>query len=242
MSVIDRRKNVRLAHREFALQIIEDGNGNDVSETDLRMIQSQLKEKQKKLDKLDDEILGLISEEGEADDCVKEGKEAGQFRSKVQAAIIQIQGRLDDKLQRSVLRNELEVRESHVSILKLNLAGSSGMQSMIASGKGKDWEIHEFIGLHDFSCGECGKEFKSKKGLNMHLAKTHGNTSNIAIEEEQSYISDIDFSTLLTKVLHKVTAEEIFPEEIRKAFPTALPGNLCGVLSVLAQKFFGYKK
>eukprot|EP00795_Rhopilema_esculentum_P003793 gene3793-15079_t len=102
MSVIDRRKNVRLAHREFALQIIEDGNGNDVSETDLRMIQSQLKEKQKKLDKLDDEILGLISEEGEADDCVKEGKEAGQFRSKVQAAIIQIQGRLDDKLQRSV--------------------------------------------------------------------------------------------------------------------------------------------
>eukprot|EP00795_Rhopilema_esculentum_P009913 gene9913-18517_t len=66
------------------------------------MIQSQLKDKQKKLDKLDDTILGLISEEGEADDCVKEGKEAGQFRSKVQAAIIQIQGRLDDKLQRSV--------------------------------------------------------------------------------------------------------------------------------------------
>ena len=99
--MIDRRKNVRLAHREFALQIIEDGNGNDVSETDLRMIQSQLKDKQKKLDKLDDEILGLISEEGEADDCVKEGKEVGQFRSKVQAAIMQIQGRLDDKLQRS---------------------------------------------------------------------------------------------------------------------------------------------
>eukprot|EP00795_Rhopilema_esculentum_P005607 gene5607-10813_t len=146
MSVIDRRKNVRLAHREFALQIIEDGNGNDVSETDLRMIQSQLKEKQKKLDKLDDEILGLISEEGEADDCVKEGKEAGQFRSKVQAAIIQIQGRLDDKLQRSVLRNELEVRESHVSILKPNLAGSSGMQSMIASGKGKDWILAYLVG------------------------------------------------------------------------------------------------
>ena len=99
--MIDWRKNVRLAHREFALQIIEDGNGNDVSETDLRMIQSQLEDKQKKLDKLDDEILGLISEEGEANDCVKEGKEAGQFRSKVQAAIMQIQGRLDDKLQRS---------------------------------------------------------------------------------------------------------------------------------------------
>eukprot|EP00795_Rhopilema_esculentum_P009270 gene9270-16962_t len=160
MSVIDRRKNVRLAHREFALQIIEDGNGNDVSETDLRMIQSQLKEKQKKLDKLDDEILGLISEEGEADDCVKEGKEAGQFRSKVQAAIIQIQGRLDDKLQRSVLRNELEVRESHVSILKPNLAGSSGMQSMIASGKGKDW-VRTSSALHsvakDHRCAFCLK-------------------------------------------------------------------------------------
>eukprot|EP00795_Rhopilema_esculentum_P011289 gene11289-21481_t len=105
-----------------------------------------------------------------------------------------------------------------------------------------DEEIHEFIGLHDFGCGECGKEFKSKKGLNMHLAKTHGNTSNIAIEEEQSYISDIDFSTLVTKVLHKVTVEGIFPEEIRKAFPTALPGNLCGVLSVLAQKFLATKR
>ena len=104
-----------------------------------------------------------------------------------------------------------------------------------------DEEIHEFIGLQDFGCGECGKEFKSKKGLNMHLAKTHGNTSNIAIEEEQSYISDIDFSSLVTKVLHKVTAEGIFPEEIRKAFPTALPGNLCGVLSVLAQKFLATK-
>ena len=97
--MVDRRKNVRLAHREFALQIIEDGNGNDASETDLRTIQSQLKDKQKKLDRLDDEKLGLISEEGEADDCVKEGKEAGQFRSKVQAAIMQIHGRLDDKLQ-----------------------------------------------------------------------------------------------------------------------------------------------
>ena len=38
MSEIDGRKDVRLAHREFTLQIIEDGNGNDVSETDLRMI------------------------------------------------------------------------------------------------------------------------------------------------------------------------------------------------------------
>ena len=38
-----------------------------------------------------------------------------------------------------VLRNELEVRESHVSILKPNLAGSPGMQTMSASGEGKDW-------------------------------------------------------------------------------------------------------
>ena len=45
--------------------------------------------------------MGLISEEGEANDCVKEGKEAGQFRSKVQAAIMQIQDRLDRKLQGS---------------------------------------------------------------------------------------------------------------------------------------------
>eukprot|EP00795_Rhopilema_esculentum_P014422 gene14422-5478_t len=122
------------------------------------MIQSQLKEKQKKLDKLDDEIVGLISEEGEADDCVKEGKEAGQFRSKVQAAIIQIQGRLDDKLQRSVLRNELEVRESHVSILKPNLAGSSGMQSMIASGKGKDWPNRDERGNETAVSNTCSKQ------------------------------------------------------------------------------------
>ena len=38
-----------------------------------------------------------------------------------------------------VLRNELEVRESPVSILKPNLAGSPGMQTMSASGEGKYW-------------------------------------------------------------------------------------------------------
>ena len=59
-----------------------------------------------------------------------------------------------------VLRNELEVRESHVSILKPNLAGSPGMQTMSASGKGKDW-VRTSSALHsvakDHRCAFCLK-------------------------------------------------------------------------------------
>ena len=59
-----------------------------------------------------------------------------------------------------VLRNELEVRESHVSILKPNLAGSPGMQTMSASGKGKDW-VGTSSALHsvakDHRCAFCLK-------------------------------------------------------------------------------------
>ena len=109
-----------------------------MSETNLRTIQSQLKDKQKKLDRLDDEILGLISEEGEADDCVKEGKEAGQFRSKVKAAIMQIQDRLDRKLQRS---GSIESLSSTATLITRKVRARLPKLDMRKfSGKPYDWQ------------------------------------------------------------------------------------------------------
>ena len=49
------------------MDLMERGNDEDVSETELKTIKVQLRDKQKKMEKLDDEILQLVSESENAE-------------------------------------------------------------------------------------------------------------------------------------------------------------------------------
>lgn len=49
------------------MDLMERGNDEDVSETELKTIKVQLRDKQKKMDKLDDEVLQLVSESENAE-------------------------------------------------------------------------------------------------------------------------------------------------------------------------------
>ena len=95
---IRKKRTVREAYREYALTLLNQVDAlQDKSE--LKLLQYQLSEKQKRIDRLDEEILDLAFDEDDGD-CGKEVSDAEstkyKFKQKVQRALVQIDNVLLD--------------------------------------------------------------------------------------------------------------------------------------------------
>ena len=64
---MDKKVRMRTGHREFLSQLILTYENAKNEKLKLKTLQSQLKDRQKKLDKLDEDILDLVGEHGSAE-------------------------------------------------------------------------------------------------------------------------------------------------------------------------------
>ena len=74
---MDKKVRMRTGHREFVSQLILTYENAKNEKLKLKTLQSQLKDRQKKLDKLDEDILDLVGEHGSAEEYIAEVNEAG---------------------------------------------------------------------------------------------------------------------------------------------------------------------
>ena len=96
---IRKKRTVREAHREYALTLVNRVDAlQDKSE--LKLLQYQLSEKQKRTDRLDEEIFDLAFDDDDRD-CGKEVFDAENFKQKVQRALAKI-----DKVLLDLARGE----------------------------------------------------------------------------------------------------------------------------------------
>eukprot|EP00112_Aurelia_sp_Birch-Aquarium-sp1_P001589 Seg1172.19 transcript_id=Seg1172.19/GoldUCD/mRNA.D3Y31 product="hypothetical protein" protein_id=Seg1172.19/GoldUCD/D3Y31 len=154
------KRNVRNGHREFTERLLEQVDGTD-DKARLKLLQTRLKDRQKKIDRVDEEILELISVSGSPDDCIREVADAGDFKSRVQGTLGQIKEQILELERKEHLLHRMGSQES--------LSSTASLQTKLVRARLPKLELKKFIGK-PYDWQEIWNAFRSSIDENEELA------------------------------------------------------------------------
>eukprot|EP00795_Rhopilema_esculentum_P008683 gene8683-biopygen9689 len=151
MDELKKKRNIRGGHRAFATQLIRQIEDSLEDQLKLKQLEIQLDEKFEVLGKLDDEILGLVSEIDEDGlGCSQEISEAGEMKEKINLALLKLKSLVKNEKQLESQKPNLTRHGSEESVYSVESSASSATRKVRAklpklelkkfSGRPQDWQ------------------------------------------------------------------------------------------------------
>ena len=159
---MDKKVRMRTGHRKFLSQLMLTYENAKNEKLKLKTLQSQLEDRQRKLDKLDEDILDLVGEHGSAEECITEVNEAGQFKVKTQETLV--------KVEQSLQELELLAHPLNRADSQEGLSSTASLQTKRVRARLPKLELKKFSGK-PYDWQEFWDAFRSSIDENEELAE-----------------------------------------------------------------------